>query len=223
MVEFSNFEVASVKAEKRMSTLMKEYRNLDQTLAEQVSENVGLVACNRQYHLELEDMTQARNCLRVQQENDLTLRIAERENEQKECTRLRSVVDQLNDQLVQQTTDHGIVVAAAKDECMAVQRELVHVNEQHSIAMLVYEKKENLYIREREEQNTAMEHLRNVTQVQDQQDRQEKIEQQEKQEKETREQQNTEQQEQQTQIGKNKVSNLNTFDHTVRPVYTHYW
>lgn len=39
---------AAFKAQQRLQTMLEEYRQLDQTLSEQVTQNVGLVAANRQ-------------------------------------------------------------------------------------------------------------------------------------------------------------------------------
>jgi hypothetical protein len=92
-------EVSSMKSQERLTQLMEEYRLLDQRLAEQVRENVGLIAANRQYRIELEDMTIGRNEIRIKHENDSKLRMEERESDLNEMNRLRQGIEKMEKDL----------------------------------------------------------------------------------------------------------------------------
>ena len=49
-------EETSVRGQERLKKMMEEYRDIDRRLRDQVTENVGLVASNRQYKIEIEDL-----------------------------------------------------------------------------------------------------------------------------------------------------------------------
>ena len=74
--------------QERLTQMMKEFRQLDETLQEQISENVGLIASNRQYVIELEDIEKSKNDIRKKSENDSKQRITEREMIRIEMERL---------------------------------------------------------------------------------------------------------------------------------------
>tara|TARA_B110000208_G_C11352275_1_gene278012 strand:+ start:98 stop:403 length:306 start_codon:yes stop_codon:yes gene_type:complete len=56
-------ETSTQKSQSRVERMMEEYRQLDQILKEQVQDNVGLVAANRQYQIEVEDLQEARTLI----------------------------------------------------------------------------------------------------------------------------------------------------------------